>query len=138
MELSFSGINWLAVLAAVVAGQVISTVWFVALFGDAWAKEYGATTRQEHTAEVPGYTYGVQIACTALQMIALALLVGWLDVDTLGESLGLGVFVALAFCVANGLPGQAFLRRWRVAALAYGCQSTMIVAGALILGLWRS
>jgi len=137
MEFSFSGNNWLAVVVAIVPGQVISTLSFVALFGEPWAKEYGASSRQEHTAQVPGYTYGVQIACTAVQMVALALLVGWFAIDTAGEALTLGAFVAIAFCIANGLPGQAFLRRWRVAAIAYGCQTVMIIAGALILGLWR-
>lgn len=137
MEFGLSGINWLAVLASVIAGQVISTVWFVPLFGNAWAREYGVKSRVEHTAQVPSFTYGVQIACTAVQMVALALLTGWLGVDTIGGAITLGLFVAVAFCIANGLPGQAFLRRWRVAVLTLGCQSTMIVAGTLILALWR-
>ena len=137
MDFSLEGINWLSVLAGVVAGQIISTVWFVALFGEPWAKEYGVASRKEHTAQVPGYTYGVQIACNAAQVVGLALLTRWLSIDTAGEAIGLGLFVAVAFCIANGLPGQAFLRRWRVAAIAYGCQSTMIVAATLILALWR-
>jgi len=54
MELTLSGINWFAVLASIAAGQVISTVWFVVLFGDPWAREYGAADKKQHTAEVPG------------------------------------------------------------------------------------
>ena len=48
MELSFSEINWLAVGASFVAAQVLSTVWFTVLFGDPWAKEYGAADRKQH------------------------------------------------------------------------------------------
>ena len=137
MHFDLGSINWLAVGASVVAGQLISTLWFIALFGEAWAHEYGARSRQEHTAAIPGYTYAVQIICTATQALALAVLVGWLGASSIGEALALAAFVAIGFCVTNGLPGQAFLKRWRVAAIAYGCQSTMIVAMTLILSLWK-
>ena len=120
MELSFSEINWLAVLVSVIAGQVISTVWFTVLFGDPWAREYGAADRKQHTKEVPGYTYGVQALCTVALVISLALLQRWLGVDSIGDALMLGGFVSVGLCIATGLPGQAFLKRWRVAGLALG------------------
>ena len=137
MALDFSGINWLAVLASIVAGQVISTLWFTVIFGEPWAKEYGAPSRREHTKEVPGYTYGVQALCTVVTVLGLALLQRWLSVESVGAALGSGLFVAIAFVAVNILPGQAFLKRWRVAALTAGCQSTMILAISLILGVWR-
>lgn len=137
MELPLSDINWLAVLASVIAGQVISTVWFVVLFGDPWAKEYGAEDKKQHTKEVPGYTYGVQVLCTVALVISLAVLQRWLSVDSIGEALMLAAFVSVGFCVATGLPGQAFLKRWRVAAIAYGSQVAMIFGISVILGLWR-
>ena len=137
MELGLSEINWLAVVASIVAGQVISTVWFVVLFGEPWAQEYGATDKKQHTKEIPGYTYGVQALCTVLLVLSLALLQHWLSIDSAGEALHLGVLVAVGFCIATGLPGQAFLKRWRVAAITLGCQVTMIIAISLILGVWQ-
>lgn len=137
MDLDLSEINWWAVLASIVAGQVISTIWFVVLFGDPWAKEYGAESKQQHTKEVPPYTYGVQVLCTVALVLSLAVLQGWLGVTSIGEALGLGAFVSVGFCVATGLPGQAFLKRWRVAAIAYGSQVAMILGISLILGAWR-
>lgn len=137
MELGFSEINWWAVLASVVAGQVISTVWFVVLFGDPWAKEYGAPDKKQHTAEVPGYTYGVQVACTVALVISLAVLQRAVGVASAGDAIVLGLLVSVGFCVATGLPGQAFLKRWRVFAIAFGCQVVMILGISLILGLWR-
>ena len=137
MELSFSEINWLAVLVSVIAGQVISTVWFTVLFGDPWAREYGAADRKQHTKEVPGYTYGVQALCTVALVISLALLQRWLGVDSIGDALMLGGFVSVGLCIATGLPGQAFLKRWRVAGLALGSQVAMILAISLILGAWQ-
>ena len=137
MDVSWSGINWWAILASVVAGQVIATVWFVVLFGEPWAEEYGAKDKKQHTKEVPGYTYGVQVLCTIVLVLSLAILQQWLSVDSLMEALQLGVLVAVGFRVATGVPGQAFLKRWRVAAIAFGCQAAMIVAISVILGVWR-
>jgi hypothetical protein len=133
----FSQLNWLAVLASVVAGQIISTVWFTALFGEPWAKEYGAGGRKQHTKEIPGYTYAVQALATIVLVLSIALLQRRLDVDTIGESLSLGLLVSVGFAVATGIPGQAFLKRWRVAALASGSQVVMILGISIILGLWR-
>ena len=131
MDFDFSNLNWLAVIVSVIAAQIISTIWFTTLFGKPWAKEYGASDRKQHTKEVPGYTYGVQVLCTIVLVLSIALAQRWLAIDTFGEALGLGLFVSVGFALATGIPGQAFLKRWRVAALAYGSQAVMI------LGLWR-
>ena len=137
MDWSLSELNWAAVLVSVVVGQIVSTVWFVALFGEPWAQEYGAANKKQHTQEIPGYTYGVQVLCTICTVLTLALLQQWLGVDSAGEAIQLGLLVAVGFCIATGLPGQAFLKRWRVAAIALGCQTVMIVAISVVLGLWQ-
>ena len=127
MSIDFSMINWMAVLASIVAAQVISTVWFVVLFGEPWAKEYGAEDKKEHTKAIPPYTYGVQLMCTVTLVIALALLQQTLGVTSVGGALSSALFVILGFVISTGLPGQAFLKRWRVAAIAYGSQAAMIL-----------
>ena len=137
MAFDLSSFNWLAILASVVAGQVISTTWFAALFGEPWAAEYGAESRQEHTKDVPLYTYGVGLVCTIFLVLSLAALQQALAIESVSGALGLGLFVAVGFCIATGLPGHAFLKRWRAAFLIYGSQTVMILAISLILALWR-
>jgi len=137
MDFSFADLNWGAVVASIIAGQIISTVWFVVLFGDPWAREYGAADKKQHTAEIPGYTYGVQVLCTVVLTLSLALFQRWIGVDSVGDAIGSALFVIVGFAVATGLPGQAFLKRWRVAGIAYGSQAAMILGISLILGLWR-
>ena len=137
MEWNLSDLNLMAVILSVVAGQIISTVWFVVLFGTPWAQEYGASSKQQHTKEIPPYTYGVQVLCTVVLVLSLALMQRWLGVDSIAEALQLGLFVAIGFCVATGLPGQAFLKRWRVALIAYGCQVAMILGISVVLAVWR-
>lgn len=137
MNIDFSAINWMAVLVSVVAAQVVSTVWFVVLFGEPWAKEYGAKDKKEHTKAVPPYTYAVQLACTVVLVLSLAILQQVAGVNSLGSALATGLFVIVGFSISTGLPGQAFLKRWRVAAIAYGSQAAMILVISLVLGLWR-
>lgn len=137
MSLDFASINWLAVVASIVVGQVISTVWFVALFGELWAAEYGAASKEEHTKDVPGYTYAVGLLSTATLVLSLAVLQSALGVDTVGAALRLGLFVAVGFCGATMLPGQAFLKRWRVFAIAFGSQTAMILAISIVLAVWK-
>lgn len=133
MELDFSALNWVAILVAVIAGQVVSTVWFVVLFGDPWARAYGAKDKKQHTSEVPGYTYAVGLLCTAALVLTIALLQAALSVSDVGAALKLGVVLALGLCIATLVPGQAFLRRWSVAALAGGSQVAMILVISVIL-----
>ncbi len=137
MELSLSGLHWPAVVAAVVAGQILSTLWFTVVFGDPWAQEYGAADRKQHTAEIPGYTYGVQLLCTVVMVLSVGLLQQALGAEGVGGALTTACFVTVGFAVATALPGLAFLKRWRVAAITLGNQAVMILAASLILGLWR-
>jgi hypothetical protein len=53
MESELSNLNWIAVLVSIVLGQIVSTVWFVVLFGEPWAQAYGAESKLQHTKEVP-------------------------------------------------------------------------------------
>lgn len=136
MELDLTALNWLAILIAVIAGQVVSTIWFVILFGEPWARAYGAKDKKQHTKEVPGYTYAVGVLCTAALVIAIAVLQNALAVKTLGSALQLGLFLSVGFCIATGVPGQAFLRRWNVAVIAYGSQVAMILVISTVLVLF--
>ncbi|MEM7156515.1 MAG: DUF1761 domain-containing protein [Myxococcota bacterium] len=135
MEIDFSQLSWVAVLVSVVVGQIVSTLWFVVLFGEPWAREYGVASSKEHTKEVPPYTYAVGIACTAALAISLAVLQGAFGVTGIGGALKLAGFVSVGLCIATGVPGQAFLRRWRVASIACGSQVAMIFAMSVVLVL---
>ena len=135
MELDVAALNWIGIAAGVIAGQIVSTIWFVVLFGDPWAREYGAKNKKEHAKDVPGYVYGVGLVCTLALVLAIALLQKALAVTSIGAAIKLGVFLSVGLCIATGLPGQAFLRRWKVAALASGSQVAMILVISVVLVL---
>lgn len=133
MNIDVSALNWIAILAGIVAGQVVSTIWFVVLFGEPWAREYGAKDKKQHTKEVPPYTYGVGVLCTSALVISIALAQAAFGVAGIGDALTLAAFISVGFCIATGVPGQAFLRRWGVAVLAFGSQTAMIFVISVVL-----
>jgi len=137
MEMDFGAINWLAILACVVAGQVLLTVWFVAVFAKPWAKEYGVDDPKQHTAEVPGYTYAIGAACVFLVSLGIALMQARLGIQGVGAGVTFGFFVAIHFAAATALPGYAFLRRYRAFGLALGSQVALILVVSTILAVWR-
>jgi len=139
MDLDFGSIHWPAILACVVAGQITLTVWFVALFAKPWAKAYGGDemTPQEHTKEVPPYTYGIGAACVFLLSIGVSLLQDALGVDGIGGALQLACFLSVSFFVAMAMPAYAFLRRWNAWLIGMGSQLLLITVVSIILALWR-
>lgn len=135
-EVNFSELNWLAIIVSIIAGQIISTIWFVVLFGDPWAKEYGVENKQAHTKAIPPYTYAVGLVCTALLVLSIAILQNALGISSVGSAIGLGLFIAVGLAAATSLPGYAFLQRWSAFALAIGSQVAMILGISVILALW--
>ncbi len=135
MIFEITSLNWLGIGAAVLVGQLVSTFWFVGLFGKPWAEEYGVADAKEHTKALPPYTYAAGLVCTISLAVSLAVLQGSMGVQTTSSALVLALFVSVGFCLSTLLPGQAFLRRWRTAAIAGGSQVAMIVAMSLTLVL---
>jgi len=138
MDLDFGQLNWLAILACVVAGQIVLTLWFVVLFGEPWAKAYGggAMTKAQHTKEVPPYTYGIGAACVFLLSVGVSVLQTALGVDGVGGALQLACFLSVAVFVAMAMPAYAFLRRWNAWAIGAGSQIVLIFVVSTILAMW--
>jgi hypothetical protein len=134
MDLPLTEIDWLSILACVVAGQVVLTVWFVVLFGEPWAKAYGgeSMTKAQHTREVPPYTYGIGALCVFVLSVGVSLLQTMLEIDSVGGALGLAGFLSVFVFVAMAMPAYAFLRRWSAWAIGMGSQIALICVVSVI------
>ena len=137
MDLDFSSLNWIAIVACLVFGQVFLSVWFIVLFGTPWAREYGVQDKKQHTKEIPGYAYGVQAFCTLLLVIGLAIMQSVLGIHTLKAGLLFGLFVAVFYALATALPGYIFLKRMKAFLLAMGSQAVLILVISTILAIWK-
>ncbi|MEL7104056.1 MAG: DUF1761 domain-containing protein [Pseudomonadota bacterium] len=134
MEVAFSELNWIAIIVAVVAGQVLLTLWFTVLFGDPWAKAYGAESRAAHTKDVPGSAYGVGFACMVALVLATAFLHQAAGVTDLAGGLTFGLIGAVGYGLATVLPGYGFLLKSAAGRIAAGSQASAILLVSLILG----
>ena len=136
MDINFASLNWVAIIACVFVAQAYLTVWFLILFGDPWARAYGAADKAQHTKEIPGYTYAIGAGCALVLSIGLALLQQGLNVSGIGAGLTFGLIIAICFAIATALPGYAFLKRWSAGLMAIGSQATLIVILSVILAAW--
>ncbi len=134
--MSPDSINWLAVLASVVAMQVIGTLWYSpVLFGKAWQKAVGMGPDDK---PAPGKAIINAIVMALITSIAMALLVGWTGAAGVGQALTLGVIVGVGFCIAVIATNSAF--EGRPAALVLinsGHYLADILVISLILTLWK-
>lgn len=139
MELGLGQINWVAILACVVAGQIWLTLWFVGFFGEPWARAYGGEgmTRAQHTAEVPMYTYGIGALCVAALSIGISLLQTAFRVEGVLGALQLAAIVVIFVFVPMAMPAYAFLRRWSAFAIGAGSQITLVAILSCIVALLR-
>ncbi len=137
MELGFGQINWLAIFACVVVGQIWLTLWFVVFFGEPWAKAYGGEgmTKAQHTKEVPMYTYGIGAACVATLAVGISLLQHAFAVQSVVDALILAAVVAATVFVPMAMPAYAFLRRWSAFLIGAGSQITLLAILSVIVAL---
>ena len=92
-------INWIGVLAALVASQVIGTVWYAFLFSAQWMALMGMSADSMEGGGAMTYVYG------ALQNLVVAVGLAWLAVKT-GKSgwMGgakLGLFASVFFALST-------------------------------------
>ncbi len=133
MSIAFSEINWVAVIAAIISGQILLTLWFTVLFGKPWAVAYGAENQAAHSKDVPGTAYGIGLACMIALVFGTALLHQAVGVNGIGDGFLFGVIAALAYGVATVLPGYEFLLKSSAGRIAAGSQAAAILVVSVVL-----
>ncbi len=137
MTIALTELNWLTIIAAVVLGQVILTLWFTVLLGDAWARAYGAESRAEHTKAVPGSAYGIGALCTLLMTLSIAIIQQAAGVAGFSGGLIFGIIAAVGFGFATVFPGYGFLVKQDAGAIAAGSQAAAIFCISILLAVWQ-
>ena len=129
-------INWLAVLASVVAMQAIGALWYSPLlFGKAWLKAVG---KSQEDLGSPSRAMANAVVMAIFTCVAMAMLVSWTGASGAAQGLMLGLIVGIGFCAAvigtnAGFEGRPFT----LIAINSGHYMTDMIAVALILTLWK-
>jgi len=138
MEL-FSGINWWAVLVAVLAFQALGAAWY-SILANPWMASIGLTKEQVQAGDPLPYV--VAVIGGILFNTALAVLLARLGIATWAGAIGLSVVLMLCINVGQlakhyAFAGSVFKQRWM--ALFYDGTGDLVAAavGGLILGIWR-
>ncbi|HWO02613.1 MAG TPA: DUF1761 domain-containing protein [Blastocatellia bacterium] len=133
-------INFLAVVVAAVVAFVIGGLWYSPLlFAKLWVKAHGYT--DEQVAEMQkgaGKAYTVTLVCDVLIALAIAVLIGYLDLHRCVQGLKLGLLVWAGFALPLGLTASMFSgKRMTVFYIDTAYQLVYLVIMGATLTVWR-
>jgi hypothetical protein len=128
-------INWLAVLAAVIAMQAIGAAWYAPpVFGRAWMASIGLSP-DRLGSPLKAMTAG--IALSVVFCLAMALLVRWTGAADAAEAVALGLLVGIGICASMVATNAAYESRPpRYVLINAGHYLVDAVVVSLILTLW--
>jgi len=143
--MDFSSINWLAVIAAVLASMVIGSIWFgPKAFYPAWLKALGQVDKTDPNDKDMGPVvriFGLTILASFVQAVFMSLMVNAMGSMSGGATLSSGAMAGfllwLGFVAPSSLTNKLFADR--VKAWYYEAGNhliTFVVMGA-ILGAWH-
>ena len=132
--MSFTDVNWLAVVLAAVVNMVVGFLWYGPLFGERWLKMIGKTADEIDddptmyvittlTALITAYSLAVLIGASGASGFASGALIG------LFVWVGIGATGTLVYTTFEGPPRDV----WRLHALY---QATVFIISGAILAVW--
>jgi hypothetical protein len=133
-----SELNWLAVLASVVAWTVIGGVYFGAVIARPYAVALGR--QNEPKTKPPAITFVGPMITGIVMVLTTAVLIRALGIDAIGDAVAFGLIVGLGYLAAMTVTiaiNPNFPRPLLYAAVnAPGFVLSSVVV-SVILGLWR-
>jgi hypothetical protein len=133
-------INFLAVIVAAVVAFAIGALWYSPLlFAKKWVEAHGYT--EEQVAEMQkgaGKAYAITLVCDILIALAIAVLVGYINMERCVQGLKLGLLVWGGFAFPLGLVANVFSgKRISVFVIDTAYQLVYLVLMGAILAVWR-
>src|SRR6185503_1208535 len=118
-EMDFSSINWLAVIACVVASMIIGSIWFSPKgFYPAWWKAIGKTDKDipnDQSKSGMGVVWALVVFSSLVQAIFMALMVNAMGSMSGGATLASGAMAGfilwLGFVAPSSLTNKLFADR---------------------------
>ncbi len=136
MMFSLNGINWVAVVAAVVASMIIGALWYSKmLFAAEWMKLIGKSEKELKENATTGYAIAVVLGLIEAIFMSVLLKDLGTSVQTLAGGATVGLFIWIGFIAPPSLMGTIFAgKRKKLWAIDYGSQLVIIVAMGAIIG----
>ena len=132
--LEFTTLNWVAVIAAAIAGGVVGAIWYSPpLFGNRWAISVGGKPMTMSDMMVPKVLVGA-IVMPLLMAYVLTLLIGGVGATSLVNGAIVGFLAWLGFSAMTALNAFVYDGRsstWLIITAGYSLV-TLVVMGAVI------
>lgn len=136
MALDFGSLNWLAILAGLVAHMILGAVWF-GVFAGPWSRLAHPGKTREQIQAGPKWIYGIAAAGGLVTAIVLAATLDAVGATDLGTALLTTLILWVGFVVVKYATTYAFeYRSWTLLAIDVGYPLVSMLAMATILALW--
>jgi hypothetical protein len=136
--MDFSSINWLAVLACLVASMIVGSIWFSPkTFFPAWWKAIGKSDKDQPSMASPAVTWGLTILAALVESIFMVLFVKAMGTmnpggATLASGAMAGFLIWLGFVATTSLTNKLFAARLKAWLYEAGNHLvTMVIMGAI-------
>ncbi len=134
-------VNWMAILAAVVANFVLGFIWYTPLFGKAWAKEnnFDTSVKPASGEIAKGMTFMVignffMAYVFAHNIMAWSYVPGASEMSAMQNVLSSSIFTWLGFYLPVDLGTVAWERKsWKLFGINTGYHFMTLLVAALIL-----
>lgn len=135
--MSFTAVNFLAILLVGVAYMIVGFLWYGPLFAKPWMRLVGMTQEDLQRGANPVMYLGTFVGALVSAYV-LALFINAAQMTTLGRGATAGLLAGLGFVApsfgANYIFGRRPLSLYLIDA---GYQIVSLLIGGIILGLWR-
>ena len=138
--MDFNEINWLAVVACVVASMIIGGTWFgPKTFFPIWWKAVGKSDNDVSSGMSMGMVWGLIVLASFVQAVFMSLMVHAMGSmtpggATLGSGAMAGFFLWLGFVAPSSLTNKLFADRLKAWVLEAGNHLITFVAMGAIIG----
>ena len=140
MSLAFGDLNWLAVIVAGTAGNLVNAIWYTPLmFGKIWGSAVGWSDEQIKDYKVgPSLTRFTGLIATIVSAIALGLVFAGLSVTQFGDAIIWALVISIGFYVTIELSSNMFARRKFSLTIVNGlARMVTVIVVAIILAVWQ-
>ncbi|MFN8412533.1 MAG: DUF1761 domain-containing protein [Anaerolineales bacterium] len=140
--MDFSSINWLAVVACVIASMVVGGIWFgPKTFFPVWWKAVGKSENDTPGGASMGMVWGGTVAASFVQAVFMSLVVNAMGSMSGGATLGSGAMTGfliwLGFVATSSLTNKLFADRLKAWVLEQGSHLITFVVMGAIVGAWH-
>ena len=136
--MDFSSINWLAVVASVIASMLIGSIWYSpAVFYKTWLAGLGKSWEDRPQGPMV-MIYVFTIIASLVEAVALAFIIQTMGSTTLAGGAMAGFMIWLGFVAPTNLVNKLFAGHgWKVWLIEAGNHLVYLIVAGAILGAWH-